>query len=165
MVRHDRTRAQAPADAFNINDHVKCKSPRSRHYGHTGRVTGMGKARLVVQFDNGHIGQFIDWRDAELIRRPIQPIVPAASTEAIDTDGKDIEQITTLLEHMAFTAATVISSDLGNSRRMENLLASFDRQVRIHANSLASTRHDNVAHNDDRASLPPSVNHVPPDKL
>jgi hypothetical protein len=159
MVRRDR--ARAPTDAFNINDHVKCKNPRSKHYGHTGHVTGMGKARLFVQFDNGHIGQFIDWRDAELIERPIEAIVPTASTEAVDTDGEDIEQLTTLLEHMAFTAATVISSDHGNSHRMENLLASFDRQVRSHTNSLASTRRDNVTRNNDRASLPPSVNRVP----
>jgi hypothetical protein len=164
MVRPDR--ARAPADVFNINDHVKCKNSRSKHYGHTGQVIGMGKTRLHIAFDNGHVGKFIDWRDAELIRRPIQANVPTASTEAVNTDDDDLGSLTTLLEHMTSTAATVISSDYGDSLRMENLLASFDRQVRSHANTLASTRRHHVTRTDDhRTDLPSSANHVPSDEL
>jgi hypothetical protein len=66
------------------------------------------------------------------------------------------------LEHMAFTTATVISSEFGNSPRMENLLASFDRQVRDHVNAMASTRQGSR----NNGSIPYSdVNQVPPDEL
>jgi hypothetical protein len=162
MVRPDR--ARAPADVFNINDHVKCKNSRSKHYGHSGQVIGMGRTRLHIAFDNGHVGKFINWRDAELVRRPIQANVPTVSTEAVNTD--DLGLLTTLLEHMAFTAATVISSDHGDPLRMENLLASFDRQVRSHANTLASTRcHHVTPTNDHHTDLPPSANRVPSEEL
>jgi hypothetical protein len=120
-----------PADVYSINDRVRCTNPRSKHYGHTARVIGMGKARLHVEFDNGHVGKFLDWRDVKIIVPPLP--VP------VDTHS-DIGQLTTLLEHMAFTAATIISSEHGDSQNMESLLDSFNRQVRGHTTALAATR-------------------------
>jgi hypothetical protein len=156
MMRSERPRL--PADVFNINDHVKCKNPRSKHYGHTARVIGMGKTRLHVAFDNGHVGKFIDWRDAELNNTRVPNKVEQVPADNPVTTDDDIGQLTQLLEHMAFTAATVISSEHGNPRRMEHLLILFERKVRNHANALAAARPSSqTAHF--------GVNLVPPDKL
>jgi hypothetical protein len=119
---------------YNIDDHVKCINPRSKHYGHTARVIGMGKTRLSVEFDHGHIGKFLYWRDVEIFVPPQTPrvIVPPRNPQtprSTTTAESDIGQLTTLLEHMAFTAASVISSEHGNSQRMESLITSFDQQV------------------------------------
>jgi hypothetical protein len=150
MLRSARPRL--PADVYSIDDHVKCVNPRSKHYGHTARVIGMGKARLHVEFERGHVGKFLDWRDAELI----VPLLPIDTTTS-----PDVDQLTTLLEHMAFTTATVISSDHGNSQRMENLLTLFNQQVRDHVNVLASTRQGSRPHVSSRSN----VDQVPPDEL
>jgi hypothetical protein len=146
------TRPRLPADVYSIDNRVKCINPRSKHYGHTARVLGMGKARLHVEFEHGHVGKFLDWRDAELI----VPLLPTNTTAP-----PDVGQLKTLLEHMAFTTATIISSDHGNSQRMENLLTSFNQQVRDHVNALASTRQGSRTHVSPRSN----VDQVPPDEL
>jgi len=160
MIRSEHPRF--PADAFNINDHVKCKNPRSKHYGHTARITGMGKNRLHVAFDNGHVGKYIDWRDAELNNIHVPNNVATASTDTTVTTDEDIGQLTHLMEHMAFTAAAVISSEHGNPRRMEHLLILFERQVRDHANTLAAAR---STPQNNNSPAHPGANHVPPDEL
>jgi hypothetical protein len=99
----------------------------------------MGKNRLHVEFDNGHVGKFIDWRDAELTN--IRSDATTTSNDTTNTpNDDDIGQLSHLLEHMAFTTATLISSEHGNSQRMGQLLNAFDRQVRIHATTLANAR-------------------------
>jgi hypothetical protein len=160
MMRSERPRF--PADVFNINDHGKCKNPRSKHYGHTACVIGMGKARLHVAFDNGHIGKFIDWRDAELNNTRVPTNVAQVSTDTPVTTDDNIKQLTHLLEHMVFTAATVISSEHGNLRRMGHLLTLFERKVCDHANALAAARPSSQTTSPTAHS---GVNLVPPDKL
>jgi hypothetical protein len=137
MARLDRPRF--PADVFNINDHVKCKNLRSKHYGHTARIIGMGTTRLHVEFDNAHAGKFIDWRDAELTGNRNDADTSSNDTNNTANDD-DLSQLSQLLEHMAFTTATLISSEHGNSQRMEHLLTAFDRQVRVHADTMALAR-------------------------
>jgi hypothetical protein len=160
MMRSERP--QFPADVFNINDHVKCKNPRSKHYGHTACVIGMGKARLHVAFNNGQVGKAVDWRDSELNNTRVPTKVAQVSAGTPVTTDDNIEQLTHLLEHMAFTAATVISSKHGNPRRMEHLLTSFEQKVRDHANALAATRPSLQTTSPTAHS---GVNLVPPDKL
>jgi hypothetical protein len=151
MIRSNRPRS--PGDVFNIGDRVKCMNTRSKHYAHTACIIGMGRTRLHVEFENGHIGKFIDWRDAELIVPHITtPVMTTAtsgtsspSSNHIENDG-DIEQLVHLLDHMAFTAATIISSEHEDSARMTRLLDSFDRAVREHANNIAGNRNRNVQH-------------------
>jgi molybdopterin-guanine dinucleotide biosynthesis protein A len=123
----------------------------------------MGKARLHVAFDNGHVGKFIDWRDAELNNTRVPTKVAQVSTDTPVTTDDDIEQLTHLLEHMAFTAASVISSEHGNPRRMEHLLTFFERKVRDHANALAAARPSSLQTTSPTAHS--GVNLVPPDKL
>jgi hypothetical protein len=146
MSRSNRNRL--PSDAFDINDRVKCINPRSKHYGHTACVIGMGKARLLVEFENGHIGKFIDWRDATLISHGNNSNnVPSTSGHTTPTatsergnDLSDIGQLTSLMEHMAFTSATVILSNYSDTQRMETLLDLFDRAVWDNARTIANTR-------------------------
>jgi hypothetical protein len=116
MLRSNRPRL--PADVFSIDDQVKCVNPRSKHYGHTAKVIGMGKTRLNVTFDNGHVGKFIDWRDATLVVRPndhvsTTPTINTTSTtrSSFEDITNNLDQLTTLMEHLAFTSATVISSN------------------------------------------------------
>jgi hypothetical protein len=135
------TRPRFPGDVFNINDHVKCTNPRSKHYGHTGYVTGMGKTRLNVTFDNGHIGTYLDWRDAALHATDDEHnVTPRITTTLVHQEGDDVAHLTGLLEHMAFTAASIISSSHDDSPRMEQLLTSFERSVRTHAVTLSTSR-------------------------
>jgi hypothetical protein len=157
MARPDRPRL--PADVFNINDHVKCKNVRSKHYGRTAYIAGMGKTRLHVEFDNGHVGKFIDWRDAELISVPNNVI--AASNDNITVALDDnIGQLSQLLEHMAFTAATLISSEHGNSDRIGNLLHAFDHQVRTHTDAITRAW---LNPTNTRPTARSGVNRVPPE--
>jgi hypothetical protein len=160
MMRSERPRF--PADVFNFNDHMKCKNPRSKHYGHTVRVIGMGKAQLYVAFDNGHAGKIIDWRDAELNNTRVPTKVAQVSTDTPVTTDDDFKQLTHLLEHMAFTAATVISSEHGNPCRMEHLLTLFEPKVRDHANALAAAQPSLQTTSPTAHS---GVNLVPLDKL
>ncbi len=89
MMRSERPRF--PADVFNINDHVRCKNPRSKHYGHRARAIGMGKAQLYVAFDNGHVGKIIDWRDAELNNTRVPTNVAQVSTDTLVTTAVDFK--------------------------------------------------------------------------
>jgi hypothetical protein len=119
----------------------------------------MGKTRLHVKFDHGHIGKFIDWRDAEITGVSIS----VASNDNTSTNsGDDVEQLSQLLEHMAFTTATLISSEHSNPQRMEHLLHAFERQVRNHAIELAHTR---TSPTNTRPATRPSINRVPPEEL
>jgi hypothetical protein len=144
-------RPRYPADVFNINDHVKCISTRSKHYGHTATVIGMGRAQLHVEFDNGHVGKFIDFPDAKLTKRiedspPVTHNVSGSSERPNDNDT--IGQLTTLLEHMAFTTATLISSNHSDSQGMATLLDSSDHAVRDHTHTITNTRHRSAHLND-----------------
>jgi hypothetical protein len=139
-------RSRLPSDKFNINDRVKCVNTRSKHYGHTALVIGMGKTRLHVEFENGHGGKFIDWRDAQLSPRDntnatsISVQTTTTSQSEIITDNSDLEQLTNLMEHLAFSSATVISSNYADTQRMEELLTLFDRSMRDNARMIANTR-------------------------
>jgi hypothetical protein len=144
MLRSNRSRL--PSDKFNINDRVKCINTRSKHYGHTARVIGMGKTRLHMEFENGHVGKFIDWRDAQLSprdnRNATSTSVWTTTTSQSETiiDNLDLEQLTNLMEHLAFTSATVISSNYADTQRMEELLTLFDHSVRDNARMIANTQ-------------------------
>jgi hypothetical protein len=101
-----------------------------------------------VEFENGHIGKFIDWRDAQLSPRDSSnDNVPSPSIRTTTTsqskptiNNSDLEQLTSLMEHMAFTSTTVISSNYVDTQRMEELLTLFDRAVRDNARTIANTR-------------------------
>ena len=141
-------RSQRPrllADTFHLNDRVKCVNPRSKHYGHTATVIGMGKTRLNVTFDHGHVGKLLDWRDATLITRPNDtiPTIPVinmtSTTRSSSNDiANDLDQLSSLMEHLAFTSATVISSTYANPQHMEALLTQFDQAVRANARMIAN---------------------------
>jgi hypothetical protein len=160
MLRSNRNRL--PPDVFNIHDRVKCINPRSKHYGHTARVTGMGKARLHVEFENGHVGKYIDWRNAQLSPQDnrnsnaTSASVRTTTTSQSEpsTTTNDLEQLTNLMEHLAFTSATVISSNYADTPRMEELLTLFDRTVRDNARMIANTR--GQSHKGTSPSSPPS---------
>jgi hypothetical protein len=150
------TRTRLPADVFSIGDRVKCVNTRSKHYAHTALVVGMGKTRLNVEFENGHNGKFIDWRDAELIIPPVEPVTTnGVNPSSSNIEGNsDIDQLTSLLDHLAFTTATLISSNHEDPRQMTRLLDLFDRSVREHTNLIAGTRnHTNQRTSGDR--IPP----------
>jgi hypothetical protein len=142
MLRPDPPRF--PANVFNIGDRVKCTNPGSKHYAHTAHIVGMGKTWLNVEFENGHNGKFIDWRDAKLVS-PLAAPIASTATDTVSPPSRnveendDIEQLSNLLEHMAFTAATVISSKHGDPGQMTRLLDSFDRAVREHTNTIAGS--------------------------
>jgi hypothetical protein len=121
----------------------------------------MGKNRLHVEFDNGHVGKFIDWRDAELV--PTNDIAASSDINAAtSTNDNDIGELSQLLEHMAFTTATLISSERGNPARIGRLLHVFDQQVRTHTDTLSNARlNSSSTHQAARFN----VNRVPPEEL
>jgi hypothetical protein len=107
----------------------------------------MGKTRLSVAFDNGHVGKFLDWRDADIhTPNDVHNETPTINTNHVSCDNDDIAQLTDLLEHMAFTAATIISSKHDDPSHMQQLLESFNRSVCVHADTLA------VSHRQLRSS-------------
>jgi hypothetical protein len=146
------SRPQPPGHVYNVGDRVKCINPRSKHYTHTALVIGMGRTRLNVNFENEHKGKFIDRRDAELIiSTSVQRDINGDNDNTSLSHGNveendDVEQLNSLLEHMAFTAATVISSTRRDPERMTTLLDSFDRAVRDHTNTIAGIRNRDNSH-------------------
>jgi hypothetical protein len=121
----------------------------------------MGKARLNVEFENGHIGKFIDWQDGELLERP-QPMrartpvpvptqAPTTSSPQNPPPNDDVSDLTMLLQHMAFKSAIVISSEYENSQRMDQLLVLFERAVRNNVLTL-STNNRQHSEQDDATS-------------
>jgi DUF1365 family protein len=94
----------------------------------------MGKVQLHVEIENGHIGKFIDWRNAELISPPVKPVAHSTayrmSSPSVNVgENDDIEQLTNLLDHLVFTTATLISSNHGDPGQMTRLLDSSDQSV------------------------------------
>jgi hypothetical protein len=76
------------------------------------------------------------------------------------TLNDDIGQLSKLLEHMAFTTATLISSEHGNSGRIEHLLNAFNRQVRTHTDAITSARLNTTT---TRPVVQSGINRVPPE--
>ena len=122
----------------------------------------MGKALLHVAFNNGQVGKAVDWRDSELNNTRVPTTVAQVSAGTPVTTDDNIKQLTHPLEHMVFTAATAISSEHGNLRRMGHLLTLFERRVCEHANALAAARPSSQTTSPSAHS---GVNLVPPGKL
>jgi hypothetical protein len=87
----------------------------------------MGKTCLSVVFDNGHVGKFLDWRDANIhAPNDAHNKTPTITTTHVSHENDNIAQLTDLLEHMAFTAATIISSKHDDPSHMQQLLESLN---------------------------------------
>jgi hypothetical protein len=105
----------------------------------------MGKTWLNVTFDNGHVSKFIDWHDATLITRPndntpTAPSINTASTMCSSSGDptNSLDELTSLMEHLAITLATVIPSNYADPQHMEALLTQFDQAVHTNARNIAN---------------------------
>jgi hypothetical protein len=68
-----------------------------------------------------------------------------------DDDGHDeVEELSQLLEHMAFTAAMVVSSHHGSPDTMERILESFTRAVRDKTAAMVDNKDVLNRSNNDR---------------
>ena len=50
-----------PPDMFRVGDKIRVIATNTKHKFRTGTVTGWGRTRLNVKFDDPKPGSFIDW--------------------------------------------------------------------------------------------------------
>jgi hypothetical protein len=119
-----------PKDKFSVGDRMEVTSKRSKHFGRTGMIVSLGLRRITVEFEDDAPGNYVDYSHATKIaldntsRKETTTVVHARHV----TNG--VDEISNLLEHLAFTTAATISSTGRNTPRSNELTAHFERCLR-----------------------------------
>ena len=149
-------KARKTRDTFKVGDRIQVINTGSKHYDRKASIVKVGNRRLTVSFDRDdpRPGMYVDFDDARKlgIVRTQDTSTPAVdmhnshATGLTDTTSErddDLGELTRLLEHLAFTSATLISSRFDDPERMESLMLSFSQQVRLTTRTMASSRNNN----------------------
>lgn len=62
----DRSRLH-PRHIFRVDDRVQVHGTKTRHHGRIARIQGIGDRRLIVSFEDGLSGKYVEYTDAVLI--------------------------------------------------------------------------------------------------
>jgi hypothetical protein len=116
-----------PRDKFLLQDRIAVTSKRSKNFGRTGTVISLGLRRITVDFDDELPGKYVDYSHATTIETND---VPREQSIQTDNSDKDTDEISRLLEHLAFTTAITISSTGRHNKRSAELTAHFDKCLR-----------------------------------
>jgi hypothetical protein len=137
----DNENTEKPQWAIGQRIRVTCR--RSKHYGRYGSITHVHRTRLGVDFEDPRPGSFIDMSRARIVDE-----VPPPGQERMvvePDDGEDeVTGLSRLLEHMTFTAATLISSHRDDPARVERTLAEFSTAVHNNTRIIAQQRQDHM---------------------
>jgi hypothetical protein len=129
-------RIRKPKDKFQVGDRINVTSPRSKHHNRTGTISSLGMRRLTVHFDDHLPGSFVDYAHATKDDGEQAPTERTNNrTVLAPTTSNEVDEIGRLLEHLAFTAAAIVSS-AGRGTKREQQLASrfhscFDAQCTV----------------------------------
>jgi hypothetical protein len=140
-----------PRDKFKVGDYINVSSSRSKHYNRTGTITSLGLRRITVSFDDRLPGSYVDYSHASKIDQ--QPSDTASDETEKDkepeapTSSKLPDETARLLEHLAFTAAAIVSSTGSKSKRGQELQRFFHASFKAQCSVLgelsdAHTPHD-----------------------
>jgi hypothetical protein len=134
---------------------IKVTCPRCRHFGRYAVITQVYNVRLGVAFEDGEPGSFVDKSRASLVVGPLraaralrQPAV-AARQPAVDVNmatfsaDDGVTELSHLLEHLAFTPATLISSTADDPDLNQRTLDSFQVSVRDNARRMGNQQRNN----------------------
>jgi hypothetical protein len=114
-----------PKDKFSVHDQINVTSKKSKHFGRNGTITSLGLRRITVEFDDNLPGKYVDYSHATRIAADL-----TSGEETTHKTTGEVDEISRLLEHLAFTAAATISSTGKGSERSVNLTAHFNRCLR-----------------------------------
>jgi hypothetical protein len=124
---------------WRVGQRIRVTCSRSKHYGRYGVVTNVYRTRLGVSFEDGRSGKFCDKSRAAIVDAPPAPGLERMVVEP--DDGEDeVTELSRLLEHMAFTAATLISSHGDDTARVEQTLNEFLAAVRRNIRTITRQR-------------------------
>ena len=136
--------ARKPQELFAVGNRISVTSARSKHYARTAVIDKVRTRRLTVSFEDGKPGKYVDYQ--EVIK--LEPTKhtseqgmeePSSNTTTQNKKTNDTTKITRLLEHMAFTSATLISLHHDDLSQMKALLDTFSYQVHNHVQHITST--------------------------
>jgi hypothetical protein len=132
----------ATADEVNwiIGQRILVSCPKSKHHGRYAHITDISRLRLGLSFEDGRPGKFIDKSRAVIVNDPPvviptladnAPVTPSASQHVTNSNGdRDMTELSRLLDHMAFTVATLISSNAEDPAVVSRTLEDFQTAVR-----------------------------------
>jgi hypothetical protein len=137
----DNENTEEPQWAIGQRIQVTCR--RSKHYGRYGSITHVHRTRLGVKFEDPRPGSFINMSRARIVDE--EP-PPAAARMVVEPDDgeEEVTELSWLLEHMVFTAATLISSNGDDPARVERTLAEFSTTVRNNTRIITQQRQDHT---------------------
>jgi hypothetical protein len=131
---------------WRIGQLIQVTCLNSRHFGRCGVITQVCNVRLRVAFEDGEPGSFVAKSRASLVaelpraartaRRPWERPWEVESDE--DEDGATDQS--QLLEHLAFTAAALISSHGDDAARIRRTLNKFTATVCRNTRALSRQR-------------------------
>jgi hypothetical protein len=105
---------------------ISVTSERPKHFGRNGTITSLGLRRITVEFDYNLPGKYVNYSHATRIAADL-----TSGEETTHKTTGEVDEISRLLEHLAFsTAAATISSTGKDSERSVKLAAHFDRCLR-----------------------------------
>jgi hypothetical protein len=108
-------------------------------------ITHVHRTRLGVKFEDPIPGSFIDMSRARIVNEEPPPnAARMVVVEPDDGEEKEVTKLSRLLEHKAFTAATLISSNGDNPARVERTLAEFSTAVRNNTRIITQQRQDHT---------------------
>jgi hypothetical protein len=119
-------RVRKPKDKFQVGDRINVTSPRSKHHNRTGTISSLGMRRLTVHFDDHLPGSFVDYAHATKDDGEQAPTERTNNRTALaPTTSNEVDEIGRLLEHLAFTAAAIVSSAGRGTKREQQLASRF----------------------------------------
>jgi hypothetical protein len=129
-------------DTWEIGQRIRVTCRNSKHFGRYGIITDVYRWRLGIRFEDGRPGKFVDKIRAVIVGNMPQPQEATMQTENMEDN---VGELTRLLEHMAFTAATLISSNADDPAHVSRSLRMFQESVRDNTRMLQRTRRNNSA--------------------
>jgi hypothetical protein len=141
-------------DGWFVGERVQVTCRESKHYRRYGTVTKVHRVRLEVKFEDEGPGMYVDKiraSPAPLRRiRPNRRNTPSSPNERVvieaspmQHDNNDVSELTRILEHLAFTAASLILSEADDNERTRAQDA-FQASVRNNIQMLSDARNNDT---------------------
>jgi hypothetical protein len=146
-----------PSDLFSMYDHIEVTYAKSKHYRRTGVITRISNPRLTVRFDDGHPGNYVDYRYARVI--PDAPRrtnltntsprninitdVDLMATVSEDRGDEETNSVTALMENLAIQTAVTTLAGSNNMADVERAINEQATRIRIQARRILQRRSNN----------------------
>jgi hypothetical protein len=136
-----------------VGQRILVSCPSSKHHGRYAHITDVSRKRLGLLFEDGRPGKFIDKSRAVIVNDPSvaspstvidnAPVTPQGRPHVTNNNGdRDMTELSRLLDHMAFTVATLISSNAEDPATVSRTLEDFQIAVRDNTRIISRRRRE-----------------------